>query len=90
MSHTRFIKEPEKPAETIGKTEAVEPATPPATAEKGENDITINARVIKQFRILARYQNEPVDGLINKALDHFLRLKSLQLEQAIQKLTEEE
>jgi len=28
--------------------------------------------------------------LINKALNHFLRLKSLQLDQAIKKITEEE
>ncbi len=90
MSHTRFIKEPEKPLEIIEQPIAAEPAAQAQATEKAENDVTIDLRTLKQFKILARYQNEPVEILVNKALEHFLRLKSLQLEQAIQKLTEEE
>jgi hypothetical protein len=86
MTHTRYIREVEKSAEP----EAL-PQAKPAEAAKvtNENDVKIDALTLKQFRILARYLNEPAEDLINKALGHYLRLKGQQLDQAIQKLTEE-
>ncbi len=84
MTHTRFIKE----AETVVESEAV-PAPAPLVS-KGSNDITIDPMILKKFRILSRYLNEPAEDMINKALEHFLRLKGQQLDQAIQKITEEE
>jgi len=44
---------------------------------------------MKKIKILAAYLGETNDEMVNKALNHYLRLKSLQLDQAIQKLTEE-
>lgn len=84
MTHTRFIKE----AETVIEPEVI-PTPTPATS-KGYNDVTIDPMILKKFRILGRYLNEPAEDMINKALEHFLRLKGQQLDQAIQKITEEE
>jgi hypothetical protein len=84
MTHTRFIKE----TETVMEPEVT--PTPAPTSSKGNNDITIDPMILKKFRILSRYLNEPAEGMINKALEHFLRLKGQQLDQAIQKITEEE
>ena len=84
MTHTRFIKE----TETVMEPEVT--PTPAHTSSKGNNDITIDPMILKKFRILSRYLNEPAEGMINKALEHFLRLKGQQLDQAIQKITEEE
>jgi hypothetical protein len=80
MSNTRFIKEEETASQPIEK----------AYADKGgEPQVIIDPLIMKQFKILAPYLGETPDDLINKALSHFLRLKSLQLDQAISKLTEE-
>jgi len=52
-------------------------------------EVAIDPVVMKKIKILAPYLGETPDELINKALSHFLRLKSMQLEKAMQKLTEE-
>ncbi len=86
LSSTRYIKEEDNlpkednhPKAGIAKT---------AKAEVNEQ-VKIDPIVMKKIKILASYLGETNDEMVNKALNHFLRLKSLQLDQAIQKLTEE-
>lgn len=80
MSNTRFIKDEETVSQPTVKVPAEKPLEP---------QVNIDPLIMKQFKILAPYLGETTDELINKALSHFLRLKSLQLDQAISKLTEE-
>ncbi len=80
LSSTRYIKEEDmrddsEPAAIIGSDLA--------------QQVKIDPIIMKKIKILAPYLGETPDEMINKALNHFLRLKSLQLDQAIQKLTEE-
>ncbi len=82
LSNTKYIKESDRVKKPIEKIEQ-----PKSVVEGGVN---IDHITLKKFKILAPYLGESVDDLVNKALNHFLRLKSLQLDQAIQKLTEEE
>ncbi|HNS30827.1 MAG TPA: hypothetical protein PKL52_09895 [Tenuifilaceae bacterium] len=84
LINTKFIKEPEEVEEPIVKAEKKEPE--PIANDK----INIDEVVLKKYKILAPYLGDSVEELINKALNHFLRLKSLQLDQAIKKITEEE
>lgn len=51
--------------------------------------VNIDPIIMKKIKILAPFLGETPEETINKALNHFLRLKSLQLDQAIEKLTEE-
>ena len=81
MSNTRYIKEKESIEQPV--------ANPPAHDIVVAQQVTIEPLIMKQIRILAPYLGETTDELINKALNHFLRLKSLQLDQAIKKITEE-
>lgn len=80
MSNTRYIKEEEVEKQSP-VTNIIEKKTGP--------QVNIDPLIMKQIKILAPYLGETPDELINKALSHFLRLKSLQLDQAISKLTEE-
>jgi len=43
----------------------------------------IDADVMRKIQILAEFENVPVEELLNKALIHYLKLKGLQLEQAM-------
>lgn len=52
--------------------------------EKTDNGSEIiDADVMRKIHILAEFENVPVEELLNKALSHYLKLKGLQLEQAI-------
>ncbi|MGE4287593.1 MAG: hypothetical protein AB7E36_02800 [Salinivirgaceae bacterium] len=46
----------------------------------------IEDEVLQKFTLLAEFEGTTTKELINKALNHFLRLKSLQLEEAMKKL----
>ena len=86
LSNTHFIKEvePEKPLEiTQVNTQSgkVENST--------NNDFQIDPRIIKNFKILSTHLEIDQNELINKALMYYLSLKSMQLEQAVRKLTKE-
>jgi hypothetical protein len=81
LSSTRYIKD-----DDMQSNEKVASTTP---VINDENQVNIDPLSMKKLRILAPYLGETPDELVNKALSHFLRLKSLQLDQAIQKLTEE-
>jgi hypothetical protein len=52
-------------------------------------EVQIDAKIMKKMKILAAYQKTTPGELINLALDHYLRLKAMQLEEAMHKLTTE-
>lgn len=80
LSNTRYIKEEDE----LKKEE------PSALAASDLNQqAKIDPLIMKKIKILAPYLGETTDEFVNKALSHYLRLKSLQFDQAIQKLTEE-
>jgi len=86
LSNTHFIKEaePEKPLEiTQVNTQSgkVENLT--------INDFQIDPRIIKKIKILSTYLEIDQNELINKALMYYLSIKSMQLGQAMRKLTKE-
>lgn len=88
LSNTHFIKEvePEKPLEIIHVTPKVAKVEEPLN----NNNVTIDPTTLKKFKILAKYMKIDHNELINSALKHYLTLKSMQLDQAMLKLTEEE
>ena len=83
LSGTKYIKETE-----------VEPDAPEEIQEEceiaPENQILIDPVVFKKLSILAHYSQEGVEEMIHNALVHFLRVKSYQLERAIQQMAKEE
>lgn len=82
LSGTKFLKENEK--------EEPSPKEVTKVQVKAEPSVNIDPLIIKKFNILARYLGEKPEDMINNALNHFLRLKSLHLEKAIQQITSEE
>lgn len=82
LTNTQYIKGSDVVSKPVEKVVEQKP--------QPKDQANIDPVVLKQFKILAPYMGESVDDLINKALNHFLRLKSLQLDQAIKKITEEE
>lgn len=55
-------------------------------AEPGNIETTpslIDEEILKKLELLAEFENIELDEMVNKALNHFLRLKGIQLEQAI-------
>lgn len=72
LSNTRFIKQ----------TEESEPI--PAA----HHEAIIEDEILQKFTLLAEFEGTHTKELINKALNHFLRLKSLQLEEAMKKQKE--
>lgn len=47
--------------------------------------VEIDPNVMEKFKALADYQKKPADELVNLALNHFLGLKSLRVEEAMRK-----
>ena len=80
LSTTRYIKEEDMREEN-------EPEVLPS--RDMDQQVKIDPIIMKKIKILAPYLGETTDELIDKALNHYLRLKSLQFDQAIKKLTQE-
>lgn len=80
LSTTRYIKEEDKLEEKEPSDLAISDLS---------QQVKIDPIIMKKIKILAPYLGETTEEFVNKALSHFLRLKSLQFDQAIQKLTEE-
>ncbi len=70
FSNTSFLKNADVPEKKEKKTEIV-------------NESVIDNEVREKFRLLANFENIDEKELINKALNHYLKLKGLQLEQAL-------
>ena len=71
LSNAEFIKQPEPV-----------PMAAPEPVIIQEVSV-INDDVMEKFKLLASFEGVSEKELINQALNHYLRLKSLQLEQAI-------
>lgn len=84
MSSTKYIKEDDMVVSDTNDKIVTE-----SKGEGASHDVNIDPIIMKKIRILAPFLGETPEEMINKALNHFLRLKSLQLDQAIEKLTEE-
>ncbi|PKP10139.1 MAG: hypothetical protein CVU09_08405 [Bacteroidetes bacterium HGW-Bacteroidetes-4] len=69
LTNTGFIKQNEEPE--------------PIPAAQHES--LIESDILQKFTLLAEFEGTNTKELINKALNHFLRLKSLQLEEAMKK-----
>ena len=70
FSNTDFLKEAETSEDNEQITEII-------------SDDVIDNEVREKFKLLANYEKIDEKELINKALNHYLRLKGLQLEQAM-------
>ena len=57
---------------------------------QGPNAIILEKKLLRKINILAKYYDTSTEELIDKALNHFLRLKTIDFEKALQKLAEEE
>lgn len=62
-------------------------SAPHPILHKDENEVQIAPDIIKKLSILSKYQNEKIEDIVNQALQHFLRLKSHDLQKAIEQLT---
>jgi hypothetical protein len=71
MAKTSFIKNKEE-------------VTTPETF--GENVVEIEKQVFSKIRLLAGYYGKPPVELVNEALAHFLRLKKLDIDEALKNI----
>lgn len=95
LTNTRFIKEPEEEIQPEEKKEIVPPPAPPVVPvvpvpvqEVKAPEVIIDPKILKKMKILAAYQKTTATDLINSALEHYLKLKAMQLDEAMLKLTE--
>lgn len=52
----------------------------------GENLVEIEKQVFSKIRLLAGYYGKPTVELVNEALSHFLRLKKLDIDEALKNI----
>lgn len=57
--------------------------------KKNDLVISVDRMTFRKFKILAAYQNRNTQEVMREALDHYLRLKKLYLEEAMRELTKE-
>ena len=57
--------------------------------KKSDLVISVDRMTFRKFKILATYQNRNTQELMHEALDHYLRLKKLYLEEAMRNLTKD-
>lgn len=69
-------------AALLSNTEFLNKEEEPAELDEIQESI-IDEEVLKKFEALAEFENTQAKELINKALSHYLKLKGLQLEQAL-------
>ena len=72
LSNAGFIKE-------------IEQSDPSTSAQSLPDDPVIDPEVREKFQLLAEYEGVEERDLVNMALNHYLKLKGLQLKQAIKK-----
>jgi hypothetical protein len=59
------------------------------SVKKSDLEFTIDKLTFRKFKILATHQNRNTKDLIDEALNHYLRLKKLYLEEAMRDMTKE-
>lgn len=57
--------------------------------KKSDLVISVDRLTFRKFKILATYQNKNTQELMHEALNHYLRLKKLYLEEAMKELTKD-
>ena len=57
--------------------------------KKSDLVISVDRITFRKFKILATYQNKNTQELMHEALNHYLRLKKLYLEEAMRELTKD-
>ncbi len=57
--------------------------------KKSDLVISVDRMTFRKFKILATYQKRNTQELMHEALNHYLRLKKLYLEEAMKELTKE-
>ncbi len=87
LSNTTFIKEKEPVAESIPEPQA-DKETVIYTVP--HNAVVIDEGILKKVKILAAYEKKPPEELIHLAINHFLRLKTIDLAEAMMKITNDE
>ena len=76
----------------LSNTDFIKQSDPEKDNKPAANSVTesiIDDEVLQKFKILANFEKINEKELINKALNHYLRLKGLQLEQALKELGEQ-
>lgn len=56
---------------------------------KSDLVVELDRMTFRKFKILATYQDRDVQDVMNEALNHYLRLKKLYLEEAFRELTKD-
>lgn len=57
--------------------------------KKSDLVISVDRLTFRKFKILATYQNKNTQEIMHEALNHYLRLKKLYLEEAMRELTKD-
>ena len=57
--------------------------------KKSDLVISVDRMTFRKFKILATYQERNTQEVMHEALDHYLRIKKLYLEEALRELTKE-
>ena len=57
--------------------------------KKSDLVISVDRLTFRKFKILATYQNRNTQEIMHEALNHYLRLKKLYLEEAMRELTKD-
>lgn len=82
LSNTEFIKEQEPQAEQV-------PYVPEIPQPRPVDCVVLDPALLRKLKILAAYEKQTPDELVNSALNHFLRLKAGRLDEAMRNLTGE-
>ena len=57
--------------------------------KKSDLVISVDRMTFRKFKILATYQKRNIQEVMHEALEHYLRLKKLYLEEAMRELTKD-
>ena len=57
--------------------------------KKSDLVISVDRMTFRKFKILATYQDRNTQEVMHEALDHYLRIKKLYLEEAMRELTKD-
>lgn len=79
LSNTKFIGKDDENDVIVQKSN-----------ENPRVSISIDHKLFFQFKILAKYQGDDANALVEQALTHYLRLKSIKLEKAMKEMTEDD
>ena len=76
LSNTHFIKNTEEEKQLVTKN----------VVEIPENAVQIDKQNLSRLKILANYYGKDTQHLVNEAINHYLRLKKLDIDQALKNI----